>query len=141
MFLKIFKLPSPSNHRPGIDDVIMLFTDGRPNPNGPPEHDQIPVANNFSAKLKNKNVKIIALAVGDLSTDIENHNLLKNWASLPSKDYFYETNGWDLNNIEDKLVNPLCKIIVPTMVPSSAGKCCYTSHVLRFLWLRLGKLI
>ena len=60
LFLKVFSERSPSNHRGDVDDVILLFTDGNPNPTDT----QMPLANKYAKILKSRNVTIVGLAAG-----------------------------------------------------------------------------
>ncbi len=70
---------SPFNHRGNVDDVILLFTDGNPNP----EDKQTRKANKYSKILKNRNITITGLAAG-VPDEVEKfkHNI-KKWATSP----------------------------------------------------------
>ena len=109
LFLKVFRKQSPLNHRESVADVILLFTDGKPNPNAPPEFDQRPVALNYSAILKQtKKVKIVGLAVGTEQNLLEYSNLIEKWSSNPSTENFFESNLNNLESVVDSIVGPLC---------------------------------
>jgi hypothetical protein len=114
LFLKTFKSASPLNHRAGVDDIVMLFTDGEPNPSKGRKN-QIPVADTFSTELKNKNVKIIGLAVGKEDVLKDFYSYIVDWSSPPEKDYVFKADLTELNDVVNKLVGPLCDL--------PAGKC------------------
>ena len=63
---KMLGKKSPQNGRENADDVILLFTDGKPNAENTTQ--EIIDADKYSKILKNeKNVKIIGVAAGDIS--------------------------------------------------------------------------
>ena len=113
-FSKEFSSPSPLNHRKDVADVILLFTDGRPNPHKNTDEDnQIPVAKDYSKKLKEKKVQIFGLAAGKKSFLKGAADLIKKMSSQPSTKYFIKSNiehvdSLLVDNLVDKIVGPSC---------------------------------
>ena len=98
---------SPQNGRENADDVILLFTDGKPNAENTTQ--EIIDADKYSKILKNeKNVKIIGVAAGDISLHRKH---IQGWAD--SLDMVYETRLATLamedsvNTLVEQLKHPL----------------------------------
>ena len=107
----MFSRKSPRNDRENVEDVILLFTDGKPEANDPKA--EIAEADKYSKILKNeKNIKIIGVAAGNVSSYRSN---IQGWASSPN--LVFETGLKKLDvtkNVEklvEKLKDPLCKEI------------------------------
>ena len=107
----MFKEKSPINDRKNVENVILLFTDGKPEAND--AEAEIAEADKYSKILKKeKNIKIIGVAAGNVSLYRSN---IQGWASSP--DLVFETGVEKLNvtkNVEklvEQLKDPLCKEI------------------------------
>ena len=106
---KMFWKKSPENARKNVEDVILLFTDGRPEADDPAA--ERAKADQYSKILKNeKNIKIIGVAAGDVSSYRSN---IQSWASSPDlvfeagkvKELGIEEN---VNKLVEQLKNLLC---------------------------------
>ena len=102
-----FAKQGPLNHREDVADVILLFTDGKPNPNSGTE-DQTTVALKYSTILKEKNVKIFGLAAGTERNLKQYSPLIEKWSSKPSTEYFFKSDISNLDRVVDNIVGPLC---------------------------------
>jgi glutaredoxin-related protein len=98
----VFSKRSPFNHRDDVDDVVLLFTDGRPKP----EDEQTAMANKFAQILKNRNVTIIGLAVRVPGKVEEFKPNIERWATSPQ--LVYEAKIDNLDNVISKLVQASC---------------------------------
>ena len=104
----MFFKKSPENDRKNVDDVILLFTDGKPNAKDISQ--EIADADYYSKILKNENIKIIVVAAGDASSYRSN---IQGWASSPS--LVFETGlaklgiEENVNRLVEKLKDPLCE--------------------------------
>ena len=116
----MFWKKSPGNNRDDVEDVILLFTDGRPEVDGPaPKAEaEIQKANYYSDKLKEKNVKIVGVAAGQPDQIASFIGNIKQWATHPSlviktglKALEIEKN---VKTLVESLVIPLCKPALPT---------------------------
>ena len=105
LFLKVFSKKSPFNYRGDVDDVILLFTDGNPNP----EDEQTSKANKYSKILKTRNVTIAGLAAG-VPDEVEKfkHNI-KKWTTSPQ--LVFEAELGQLDTVISKLVKASCEEI------------------------------
>ena len=110
---------SPGNDRKYVDDVILLFTDGKPNARK--RLQEISDADYYSKVLKSeKNIKIIVVAAGDVYAYRSN---IQGWASSP--DLVFETEltklgiEENINNLVEQLKHPLC----------GCGKCSRQQHL------------
>ncbi|XP_028404178.1 uncharacterized protein LOC114526850 [Dendronephthya gigantea] len=115
ILFKEFNEKSPKNHRDGIDDIILLFTDGRPNPDFTTEEhkdrknkkaDQTKPADKASKTLKENNVTIIGLAGGKEENIRDFRSYIKRWSS-PNQ--VFESKLDELPNLIDQLVEDFCK--------------------------------
>lgn len=104
----MFQQKSPKNGRKSADDVILLFTDWRPNAVDTAQ--EIADADYYSKVLKNeKKIKIIGVAAGDVSSYRKN---FQDWADSP--DLVFETGlaklGMEknVNILVEQLKDPLC---------------------------------
>ena len=120
----MFAKNNPENDRDDVEDVILLFTDGRPEPKTVEETvNEIKKANKYANILKKqKNIKIVGVAAGkakQIKTFIGN---IKEWATHPS--LVVETGLQELKikenvkNLVDNLVNPLCRPPPTTLPPT-----------------------
>ena len=105
----MFWRSNPRNDRVNVEDVILLFTDGKPE--GTNSEAEIADANKYSKKLKNeKNIKIIGVAAGDVSSYRSN---IESWASSPELVFETGLTKLEVTKNVDKLVgqlkDPLCK--------------------------------
>ena len=118
-----FNLPSPSNHRREIADVILLFTDGEPRARTRKMvNEQIMLADVCSRSLKNKrDVKIIGLAVGLPSVVDEFLPYIMRWSSNGS---VFEATLDALDNVISELVADTCE---------NAGECTCTKPISPFI--------
>ncbi len=91
LFLKeeLFSERSPSNHRGDVDDVILLFTDGNPNPTDT----QMPLANKYAKILKSRNVTIVGLAAGVPDDVVKFKHNIQRWATSPQLVFEAELNN------------------------------------------------
>ena len=105
LFLKVFSERSPSNHRGDVDDVILLFTDGNPNPTDT----QMPLANKYAKILKSRNVTIVGLAAGVPDDVVKFKHNIQRWATSPQLVFEAELNN--LDNVISKLVKASCSDI------------------------------
>ena len=111
---------SPRNYRPNADDVVLIFTDGKPirrrgedtfgdkyksNYDG-----EIHLANDRARSLRDKNVTIIGLAAGKKSALKEFRNLIKAWST---KDKYFETHEDKMQ----KILNGIKTVVYSFSVP------------------------
>ena len=115
-----FSLKSPLNHRPGIADVILLFTDGEPRARTRTLiAEQERLAENCSKSLKDdKDVKIIGLAVGSAEKFL---HFIEKWSSEGS---VFQAKITELNNVLSELVADTCE---------NAGECTCTKPISPFI--------
>jgi hypothetical protein len=108
----MFNQTSPSNARDTVEDVILLINDGEPhNPEGNEKERKV-VETETNKLKKEKDVKIIGVAVGNF-----NLTYLEKWVTNSSEieETSWETLDKDIDKLVNKLVNPLC---------GPGGKCC-----------------
>ena len=112
--LKKFKRRNPENYRVDAGDVILLITDGAPNPDytgyrSPRRRklDQKRMADEYSGMLKNNSVLIVGLAAGRPERVAEFKPFLKTWATSP--DLVFEAQLDTLHIVLNELVDTLCK--------------------------------
>ena len=99
MFLK----KSPENDRKNVDDVILLFTDGKPNSQDTSQ--EFADADYYSKILKNeKNIRIIVVTAGDISSY---RSSIQGWASSPHLVFETELDKLGIEKNVYKLVEQL----------------------------------
>ncbi|XP_028404179.1 uncharacterized protein LOC114526851 [Dendronephthya gigantea] len=118
---EMFQQPSPKNVRPDVPDVILLFTDGAPNPEFPTSKserqkkmDQKRIADKYVSILKNKNVKIVGITGGKPAQVRKFKPYVEDWASSP--DDVSESELDHLDEIVDKIVKD-SSCIAPAKLP------------------------
>ena len=109
----MFQQPSPKNVRSDASDVILLFTDGAPNPEYPNSNserrkkkDQKRIADYYASMLKNKGVRIIGVAGGKPENVRKFRPYVEGWATSP--DDVYESELDQLDRVVDKIVKDSC---------------------------------
>ena len=98
----MFSKRSPFNYRDDVDDVVLLFTDGRPKP----EDEQTRKANENADILKTRNITIIGLAVRVPGKVEEFKPNIERWATSPQ--LVFEAKIDNLDNVISKLVKASC---------------------------------
>ena len=112
--MKEFGRKNPENYRADVGDVILLFTDGAPNPDYTGytserlrKLDQKRMADEYSEKLKNNSVLIVGLAAGQPERVAKFKPFLKTWATSPN--LVFEAQLDKLDNVLNELVDASCK--------------------------------
>ena len=115
--LKMFNKPSPKNHRPDVDDVVLLFTDGEPVRRTSQQWKPRPedkfgfksekaMADFYSTKLKNNGVTVVGLAAGSQSQLDIFYDDIKGWTT--SDKLMFRADLSNLDNVLSKLVKASC---------------------------------
>jgi hypothetical protein len=102
LFFKVFSKRSPSNHRDHVDDVVLLLTDGAPNP----IVKQTSKADEYAKILKSRNVTIIGLAIGNATIVRDFKPNIEEWATSP--ELVFEAEIENLQKITNELVDASC---------------------------------
>ena len=98
----MFRRNSPRNNRPNVDDVIVLITDGEPRgKRNTPE-----LTKQYAQDLKDREILLVAAAVGPQSERKEFKELLEGLATSP--DYFLKAQFDKMDAILGTLVAKSC---------------------------------
>ena len=110
-FSQVFKTTNPYNNRPGVEDVVILFTDGRPNAHdGTRKETKRALAE--LAKLREKKIQIIGIAIGEKAEKGKNlRDAIKFLEqAVSSPDLLFEADKSKMNAIMDTLIAASCKV-------------------------------
>ncbi|XP_028404264.1 uncharacterized protein LOC114526919 [Dendronephthya gigantea] len=121
-----FSKRNPENYRADVEDVILLFTDGAPNPDYTgyrsqrlQKQNQKRIADETAEKLKNNSVLIVGLAAGQPDKVAKFKPFLENWATSP--DLVFEAQLDKLDKVLNELVDASCMPITPAQICNCAG--------------------
>jgi hypothetical protein len=90
------------NHRPEIDDVVVLITDGEPRGKKSTPND----TKQSAQDLKDRDVLLVTAGVGEQSEEKEFEDMLKSLATSP--DYFVKAAFDKMGDILDTLIAKSC---------------------------------
>ncbi|XP_046864510.1 uncharacterized protein LOC124458761 isoform X3 [Xenia sp. Carnegie-2017] len=113
---QIFKKNSPLNNRPNIADVVLLITDGEPR--GRKVGDELKDAYKYSSAIKDKDILIVGVAVGDPS-------IVKKFKPVIKKMSTSEKTTFDSKF--DSLDKILSQIVDASCTPFKPGDCSCSS--------------
>jgi exopolysaccharide biosynthesis predicted pyruvyltransferase EpsI len=103
----VFNLKSPENHRPNVQDVILLFTDGEPIRRDWEKNQEFKTENlmaeYYSDRLKEKNVTVIGMAVGSPKQLDNFYEDIVKWSSSP--DHVFSAKVKELDTVLNQLIS------------------------------------
>jgi uncharacterized protein YegL len=98
--VQIFADENPSNNRPGVDDVVVIITDGEPRG----KRDTLEMTKKYASDLKDKGVLVVAAGVGPDRKNFK--HILEELATSPK--YVLEADFTQMDGILAKLVASSC---------------------------------
>ena len=131
LILQIFSEKSPINHRPGIDDIILLVTDGEPVAYGRSEFTVVDDTLVEADKLKAKGVRIVGVRIARVYVDL---TVLK---QIATDGQTLETTFDDIGNTIDKIVEGFCPQTTTGMIsliPLFSSSFHGTDYCFNFSW-------